>query len=174
MKKKRPRKKQKVQLHVSPNIETWCHHFFPTAGVQVAPAEAQQHCITFHSQLRSHLELRLTEVDPFGNHSSPHYKGTAIFYRATREQLRGGGGLQQLDVKTLGDPVCKLNLTLPKVSRPGPPLHPGLPFTRDLLSEESTDVFFRLLLRRCEASASPPQLGRVHARSEVGVATLLS
>lgn len=116
-----------VQLHVSPHIETWCHHLFPTAGVQAAPAVAQQHCITFHSQLRSHLELQLTEVDPFGNHSSPHYKGTAVFYRATREQLRGGEGLQQLDVRTLGDPVCKLNLTLPKVSRPGPPLHPGPP-----------------------------------------------
>lgn len=106
------------------------HALCPTAGGQTAPAEDAQHCITFHSQLRSHLELQLTEVDPFGNHSSPHYKGTAVFYRATRERLRAVEGLQQLDVKTLGDPVCKLNLTLPKVSRPGPPLHLGRPVRR--------------------------------------------
>lgn len=140
---------------------------FPTAGGQPAPAEDPQHCITFHSQLRSHLELQLTEVDPFGNHSSPHYKGTAVFYRATREQLRAAQGLQQLDVKTLGDPVCKLNLTLPKVSRPGPPLHPGPP----VQSEEGVDVFFHLLLRKSEASANLPQFGRGHASSEVGGVT---
>lgn len=101
--------------------------YFLTAGSQAAPAVDPQHCITFHSQLRSHLELQLTEVDPFGNHSSPHYKGTAVFYKATREHLRAVEGLQQLDVKTLGDPICKLNLTLPKVTRPGPQLHLGLP-----------------------------------------------
>lgn len=60
--------------------------------------------------------LRLTEVDPFGNYSSPHHKGTAILYRVTRGQLGGrGDGLETLDARLLGDPVCKLALTLPKV-----------------------------------------------------------
>lgn len=55
-------------------------------------------------------------MDPFGNYSSPHHKGTAIFYRVTRGQLGGqGAGLETLDVRLLGEPLCKLALTLPKV-----------------------------------------------------------
>lgn len=94
---------------------------FPAVGGQTAPGDARLHCITFHSQLRSHLELHLAEVDPFGNHSSPHYKGTAVFYKVTRDQLGEGNGPPRPDVNALGEPVCKLNLTLPKVTTTGPP-----------------------------------------------------
>lgn len=87
-----------------------------TAGGPSGPRDAPQHRLTFHSQLRNVVELHLSEVDPFGNHSSPHHKGTAIFYRVTRGQLaERGDGLETLDVRLLGDPVCKLALTLPKV-----------------------------------------------------------
>ncbi|GLD53771.1 death domain-containing protein 1 [Lates japonicus] len=74
--------------------------------------------ITFHSQRVNHLLVRLTEVDPFGNYSSPHYKGTAVFYKVTRGQLEWQGDRAvPKDVKLLGDPVCKLSLTLPKKVR---------------------------------------------------------
>ncbi|XP_068569977.1 death domain-containing protein 1 [Cebidichthys violaceus] len=76
-----------------------------------------------HNQQKNHLLVRLTEVDPFGNYSSPHYKGTAVFYKAARGQLEWrGDGPVPMDTKLLGDPVCKLSLTLPKrvrtVNRP--------------------------------------------------------
>ncbi|XP_031707333.1 death domain-containing protein 1 [Anarrhichthys ocellatus] len=71
--------------------------------------------IPFHNQQKNHLLVRLTEVDPFGNYSSPHYKGTAVFYKAARGQLEWrGDGPVPMDAKLLGDPVCKLSLTLPK------------------------------------------------------------
>nr|XP_046237533.1 death domain-containing protein 1 [Scatophagus argus] len=74
--------------------------------------------ITFHSQQKNHLLLRLTEVDPFGNYSSPHYKGTAVFYKVARGQLeQRGDRAERMDSKLLGDPVCKLPLTLPKKVR---------------------------------------------------------
>lgn len=74
--------------------------------------------ITFHSQQKNHLLVQLTEVDPFGNYSSPHYKGTAMFYKVTRGQLEWRGDKRvSMDTKPLGDPVCKLSLTLPKVKR---------------------------------------------------------
>lgn len=66
----------------------------------------------------NHLSVHLTEVDPFGNYSSPHYKGTAVFYKVSRGELewRGDAAVPK-DLKLLGDPVCKLSLTLPKVSK---------------------------------------------------------
>lgn len=72
------------------------------AGNVVSGGEDQR--LTFHTQLQSQVLLHLAEVDPFGNYSSPHYKGTAAFYRVT------GGGPAPAD-----DPVCRLSLTLPKV-----------------------------------------------------------
>lgn len=55
-------------------------------------------------------------MDEFGNHSSPHYKGTAVFYKITRgmitkkwEQALPHGEYQQQC------PLCKLSLMLPKV-----------------------------------------------------------
>uniref|UniRef100_UPI0037E7576B death domain-containing protein 1 n=1 Tax=Semicossyphus pulcher TaxID=241346 RepID=UPI0037E7576B len=77
-----------------------------------------QQRLTFHSQQKNHLLLRLTEVDPFGNYSSPHYKGTVAFHKVTRGQLEWRGDRPALmDQKLLGDPVCKLSLTLPKKVR---------------------------------------------------------
>ncbi|XP_068444410.1 death domain-containing protein 1 [Clinocottus analis] len=74
--------------------------------------------LTFHNQQKNHLLVRLTEVDPFGNYSSPHYKGTAVFHKVTRGQLEWpGDGPVPMDTKLLGDPVCKLSLTLPKKVR---------------------------------------------------------
>ncbi|TKS92905.1 Death domain-containing protein 1 [Collichthys lucidus] len=74
--------------------------------------------ITFHSQQKNHLSVQLSEVDPFGNYSSPHYKGTATFYKVTRGQLEWRGDRRvPTDTKPLGDPVCKLSLTLPKKVR---------------------------------------------------------
>uniref|UniRef100_A0A8C3AG76 Death domain containing 1 n=1 Tax=Cyclopterus lumpus TaxID=8103 RepID=A0A8C3AG76_CYCLU len=40
--------------------------------------------LTFHNQQTNRLSVRLTEVDPFGNYSSPHYKGTAVFHKVGR------------------------------------------------------------------------------------------
>uniref|UniRef100_A0A8C9FIE9 Death domain containing 1 n=1 Tax=Pavo cristatus TaxID=9049 RepID=A0A8C9FIE9_PAVCR len=73
------------------------------------------HRLIFHSQRMPRLELHIKEVDEFGNHSSPHYKGTAVFYKITRgmiakewKQPLPHGNYQQQS------PLCKLPLTLPK------------------------------------------------------------
>ncbi|KAJ8382263.1 hypothetical protein SKAU_G00030410 [Synaphobranchus kaupii] len=86
-------------------------------------SESMTETITFHNQRKNRLFLQLTEVDEFGNYSSPHYKGTAIFHRVTKGQLPSSG-----DTPTTSsdgspqNPVCKLSLTLPKkvrtISRP--------------------------------------------------------
>ncbi|CAM4563776.1 unnamed protein product [Caretta caretta] len=71
--------------------------------------------LTFHSQRKPRLELQLQEVDEFGNYSSPHYKGTAVFYKMSRETIA-----KKWDQPLLPDdyqdqsPLCKLALTLPK------------------------------------------------------------
>uniref|UniRef100_A0A8C9MQE1 Death domain containing 1 n=1 Tax=Serinus canaria TaxID=9135 RepID=A0A8C9MQE1_SERCA len=41
--------------------------------------------LIFHSQ-KQRLEIQI-KVDEFGNHSSPHYKGTAVVYKITRETI---------------------------------------------------------------------------------------
>ncbi|NXF38291.1 DTHD1 protein, partial [Nyctibius bracteatus] len=71
--------------------------------------------LIFHSQRKPRLELQIKEVDEFGNHSSPHYKGTAVFYKITREMITkeweqplSYGEYQHQS------PLCKLALTLPK------------------------------------------------------------
>lgn len=71
--------------------------------------------LTFHTQLQSRVLLHLAEVDPFGNYSSPHYKGTAIFYKVTRDRLQWRGDAPPLADAELLEPVCRLSLTLPKV-----------------------------------------------------------
>ncbi|XP_069375311.1 death domain-containing protein 1 isoform X2 [Paralichthys olivaceus] len=74
--------------------------------------------LTFHTQRTNHLLVQLTEVDPFGNYSSPHYKGAAMFYKVNSVQLEWrGDGAVLMDMKLLGDPVCALSLTLPKKVR---------------------------------------------------------
>ncbi|NXP44877.1 DTHD1 protein, partial [Heliornis fulica] len=71
--------------------------------------------LIFHSQRRPRLELQIKEVDEFGNHCSPHYKGTVVFCKITREMITKEweqplpyGEYQHQS------PLCKLALTLPK------------------------------------------------------------
>ncbi|MEQ2167324.1 hypothetical protein GOODEAATRI_002955 [Goodea atripinnis] len=64
--------------------------------------------LTFHCQRRNQLLVHLTEVDPFGNYSSPCYKGTAMLYRVTRAELEWRGDKAVLrDEKLLGNPVSE-------------------------------------------------------------------
>lgn len=88
--------------------------------------------LIFHSQRKPRLELHIKEVDEFGNHSSPHYKGTAVFYKITRgmitkewKQPLPHGNYQNQT------PLCKLPLTLPKVSFSADDvkIFPFLPYT---------------------------------------------
>ncbi|XP_074897258.1 death domain-containing protein 1 [Buteo buteo] len=71
--------------------------------------------LIFHSQRKPRLELQIKEVDEFGNHSSPHYKGTAVFYKITRELITKNWE-QPLPYGEYEhqSPLCKLALTLPK------------------------------------------------------------
>ncbi|NXV14094.1 DTHD1 protein, partial [Cepphus grylle] len=71
--------------------------------------------LIFHSQRKPRLELQTKVVDEFGNHSSPHYKGTAVFYKITREMMTKKWE-QPLPYGEYEhqSPVCKLALTLPK------------------------------------------------------------
>uniref|UniRef100_A0A8C3P6C4 Death domain containing 1 n=1 Tax=Chrysemys picta bellii TaxID=8478 RepID=A0A8C3P6C4_CHRPI len=71
--------------------------------------------LIFHSQRKPRLELQLKEVDEFGNYSSPHYKGTAVFYKITRETIAKTWD-QPLLPSDYQDqsPLYKLALTLPK------------------------------------------------------------
>uniref|UniRef100_A0AAZ1XUH5 Death domain containing 1 n=1 Tax=Oreochromis aureus TaxID=47969 RepID=A0AAZ1XUH5_OREAU len=148
-----------------------------TAAAQTNKNEATHEHITFHSQRKNHLLVHLTEVDPFGNYSSPHYKGTAIFYKVTRGQLEWRDDKAVLkDTKLLGDPVCKLSLTLPKkvrnLTRPitaqvklcedtGSLSDSLLLWLSEELSEEET-ALLALSLRLCRSTA---QLVRIRAGS---------
>lgn len=89
-----------------------CNYVFFTTGFR---NNLNVDRITFHTQRRNHLLVHLTEVDPFGNYSSPHYKGTVMFHKVTRGQLALSDKAAPTNTTTLGDPVCKLSLTLPKV-----------------------------------------------------------
>ncbi|XP_039397753.1 death domain-containing protein 1 [Mauremys reevesii] len=71
--------------------------------------------LIFHSQRKPRLELQLKEVDEFGNYSSPHYKGTAVFYKMTRETIAKNWDQPLLPADYQDQsPLCKLALTLPK------------------------------------------------------------
>ncbi|NWY44147.1 DTHD1 protein, partial [Sylvia atricapilla] len=74
--------------------------------------------LIFHSQRQPRLELQIKEVDEFGNHSSPHYKGTAVFYKVTRQMIpRKWEQTLPYDEYRHQSPLCKLALTLPKLFR---------------------------------------------------------
>uniref|UniRef100_A0A3B3Z6E6 Death domain-containing protein n=1 Tax=Periophthalmus magnuspinnatus TaxID=409849 RepID=A0A3B3Z6E6_9GOBI len=113
--------------------------------------------IAFHSQRTNHLHVRLCVVDPFGNHSSSHYKGTAMFHKVSRGQLDwscdGSCGCPgSVNMKLLGDPICKLPLTLPKV----PQTHSLsdsllLWISEQLSAEELSRLVVSLRLRRSSA-----------------------
>ncbi|KAF2983114.1 hypothetical protein EK904_011164 [Melospiza melodia maxima] len=71
--------------------------------------------LIFHSQRQPRLELQIREGDKFGNHSSPHYKGTAVFYKITREMIpKKWEQTLPYDEYQHQSPLCKLALTLPK------------------------------------------------------------
>nr|XP_025949389.1 death domain-containing protein 1 [Dromaius novaehollandiae] len=71
--------------------------------------------LIFHSQRKPRLELQIKEVDEFGNYSSPHYKGTAVFYKITREMIaKEWEQPLPYDDYQHQTPLCKLALTLPK------------------------------------------------------------
>ncbi|XP_039203572.1 death domain-containing protein 1 isoform X2 [Crotalus tigris] len=78
--------------------------------------------LAFHAQRKPRLALWIKEIDEFGNYSSPHYKGTALFYKVAKDTI-----LNNVDPLLLEDHeedsfLCKLALTLPKkeklISRP--------------------------------------------------------
>ncbi|KAH0616260.1 hypothetical protein JD844_027238 [Phrynosoma platyrhinos] len=74
--------------------------------------------LTFHAQRTPRLALQIKEVDEFGNYSSPHYKGIALFYKVSKETI--AKNLEQpflLDDYQEQDLLCKLALTLPKKER---------------------------------------------------------
>nr|XP_021388878.1 death domain-containing protein 1 [Lonchura striata domestica] len=71
--------------------------------------------LIFHSQRQPRLEHQIKEVDEFGNHSSPHYKGTAVFYKITKEMIpKKWEQTLPYDEYQHQYPLCKLALTLPK------------------------------------------------------------
>ncbi|XP_019381393.1 PREDICTED: death domain-containing protein 1 [Gavialis gangeticus] len=71
--------------------------------------------LIFHAQRKPRLELQIKEVDEFGNHSSPHYKGTAVFYKKAREKIAKNWEKPLFHDDDLQQPqLCKLALTLPK------------------------------------------------------------
>ncbi|XP_025893598.1 death domain-containing protein 1 [Nothoprocta perdicaria] len=70
--------------------------------------------LIFHSQRKPRLELQIKEVDEFGNYSSPHYKGTAVFYKITRERIAKEWEQALPYDYQHQSPLCKLALTLPK------------------------------------------------------------
>ncbi|KAK9399176.1 Death domain containing 1 [Crotalus adamanteus] len=73
--------------------------------------------LAFHAQRKPRLALWIKEIDEFGNYSSPHYKGTALFYKVAKDTI-----LNNVDPLLLEDHeedsfLCKLALTLPKDGR---------------------------------------------------------
>ncbi|KAF4790392.1 death domain containing 1 [Turdus rufiventris] len=72
--------------------------------------------LIFHSQRQPRMELQVKEVDEFGNYSSPHYKGTVVFYKITREMIpkKWEQTLPYYEYQHQ-TPLCKLALTLPKI-----------------------------------------------------------
>uniref|UniRef100_A0A4W3IG00 Death domain containing 1 n=1 Tax=Callorhinchus milii TaxID=7868 RepID=A0A4W3IG00_CALMI len=71
------REGEQLILKFSGNIKSLGNEGDVTQGYQ----------LIFHSQRKTRLELELNEVDEFGNYCSPHYKGMAIFYKVTKEEL---------------------------------------------------------------------------------------
>ncbi|XP_027744336.1 death domain-containing protein 1 [Empidonax traillii] len=106
--------------------------------------------LIFHSQRKARLELQIKEVDEFGNHSSPHYKGTAVFYKITREMITKKweqplpfGEYQHQS------PLCKLPLTLPKHEK----LINHTRSTKRISSDSSEDLWDNLLFWLAEELA---------------------
>ncbi|XP_030634976.1 death domain-containing protein 1 [Chanos chanos] len=140
--------------------------------------------LTFHNQRRRHLHLTLTEVDSFGNYSSAHYKGTAVFTRVSVGQLVWKGNRPvPMKGRPLEEPVCKLSLTLPKVHQSHlQPSDTNYTYTRlldalsdDLLSwlcEELAEEDATLLVMGLRLRRSSVQLARLRAPEGVAQQTL--
>ncbi|XP_056316770.1 death domain-containing protein 1 [Danio aesculapii] len=79
--------------------------------------QTDSHIITFHNQRKNRLYLTLKEVDPFGNHSSPHYKGVASFFKVSKDDLVWSDDRAFVKDCPLEEPVCRLPITLPKGAR---------------------------------------------------------
>uniref|UniRef100_A0A8C0VLG7 Death domain containing 1 n=1 Tax=Cyanistes caeruleus TaxID=156563 RepID=A0A8C0VLG7_CYACU len=63
----------------------------------------------------SNQVFQIKEVDEFGNHSSPHYTGTAVFYKITREMTpKKWEQTLPYDEYQHQSPLCKLALILPR------------------------------------------------------------
>eukprot|EP00062_Callorhinchus_milii_P005015 gi/632944204/ref/XP_007887371.1/ PREDICTED: death domain-containing protein 1 [Callorhinchus milii] len=102
------REGEQLILKFSGNIKSLGNEGDVTQGYQ----------LIFHSQRKTRLELELNEVDEFGNYCSPHYKGMAIFYKVTKEELtKQWDGADNAVESQQRSPVCKLALTLPKRER---------------------------------------------------------
>ncbi|XP_070613203.1 death domain-containing protein 1 isoform X2 [Erythrolamprus reginae] len=78
--------------------------------------------LAFHAQRKPRLALYIKEVDEFGNYSSPHYKGTALFYKVAKDSAFNTVEPLLLEDHEQDSFLCKLALTLPKkeklISRP--------------------------------------------------------
>ncbi|XP_073502392.1 death domain-containing protein 1 isoform X2 [Phyllobates terribilis] len=75
--------------------------------------------LAFHSQRMQKKYLDISVVDEFGNYSSPHFKGTAAFYKISKHEITESfkSGLSTDNYIQQRTPVCKLSVTLPKVKK---------------------------------------------------------
>ncbi|XP_058049037.1 death domain-containing protein 1 [Ahaetulla prasina] len=85
-------------------------------------AYGKNYKLAFHAQRKPRLALQIKEVDEFGNYSSPHYKGTASFYKLAKDAALDDIESLPLEDHEQDSFLCKLALTLPKkeklISRP--------------------------------------------------------
>ncbi|XP_076144518.1 death domain-containing protein 1 [Alosa pseudoharengus] len=132
--------------------------------------------ITFHHQRKSFEYLKLTVVDSFGNYSSPHYKGLAVFHRIPRTQLVWMDNTAVLSPQhPLVEPVCKLSLTLPKKLRITSRLASAkvMPHTHYGVSDSLSDELLAWLCEElCEEEAALLLLALRVKRSAVQLARL--
>ncbi|KAG9479636.1 hypothetical protein GDO78_011586 [Eleutherodactylus coqui] len=100
--------------------------------------------LTFHSQRMQKKYLDLRVVDEFGNYSSPHYKGTVVFYKISREEVIGSynTGLSTDNYIQQRTPECKLSVTLPKVEK-----HVSRPSSTKLLTLAPGDMLWDSVLK---------------------------
>ncbi|XP_043918023.1 death domain-containing protein 1 [Protopterus annectens] len=97
---------------------------------------------TFHLQRKLRLVLYLRVNDEFGNYSSPHYKGTALLYKLSRNTAAKfwDKSIYPNDYQQ-NTPVCKLALTLPKRER-----IVNRPSSAKSISSDSTDPLSETVL----------------------------
>ncbi|KAL8207518.1 UNVERIFIED_CONTAM: hypothetical protein K2H54_057375 [Gekko kuhli] len=101
------------------------------------------HTLTFHAQRKPRLALQIKEVDEYGNYSSPHFKGTALCYKVSKEVIAKNLAQPLLpqDYRQQ-DPVCRLPLTLPKKDK-----IINRPQSTKRISKDSSEALWDSLLR---------------------------